>query len=164
MRLSSHLLVNIMLDSSLADFLTCETNGFVDPGEPKSSCQQVLGFHHLAVQRIIRVTLRLEGVKSVAIVRRERKFFPNALWEIRVRNKVTTKRYRVSLSLLDGSSRAPRFKAAVGDDFPREEPPCPRCGHRRLVRFNHQRAAHARFDDMKVSKIEAIQFFRNIRM
>ena len=63
-------------------------------------------------KRIIRVTLRLESVEGVAIIRREQKFFSDAPWKIKIRNEVTTERYCVSISLLNGCCCAFWFKAA----------------------------------------------------
>src|SRR5580700_429168 len=116
------------------------------------------------VRGIIRVALRLESVEGVAIIRSEWKFFPDAPWKIRIRNEVTTKRYCVGISLVDGCCCALRFKATVGDDFPSKDLSRPLGGHRRLVLLNHERAAHARLDDMQIRKAKSIQTFSDMGM
>src|ERR1700730_2633778 len=123
-----------------------------------------LGAGCRGVTRIIRVSFGFKGVERVSVIGRKRKSFSNPPWKVRIRDEIAAERYRVSASAPNRFRCGVWFKPTVCDEFSFEDFSRVPGSHVRLVHFNQERSAHARLDDVQVSKPEVIQAFSDVSM
>src|SRR6266478_8460492 len=114
------------------------------------------------IKRIVGVAVGIEGVESCTIVRVEGQPKFDAPRQVWVGNEMTSERNQVSISLLDDSLCAIRFKATCGDDFAFEN--CPHVSGRYWGQtvLDGYVPFDTGFNDVEICKAEPVQLFRHV--
>src|SRR5258708_22835577 len=80
----------------------------------------------LFIERIIGVAVSIERVKRIPVVSIQRQPEPDALWQVRIRDKVPSEGNQICIAVSDSSLRGTRFKTSPRNHLSRENLSKPR--------------------------------------
>lgn len=108
------------------------------------------------IERVVRVAVRVERVKGVAIVSRKWKPLLEAARQIGIRDEMAAESHRVRGSAFQDGLGSVWLKSAGSDDLALEDRPHLLGGDCPLMLQNDHIALHAWFDDVEVSESDLV--------
>ena len=128
--------------------------GKIGPLNRTCDLRQVIsprGYHRsagcwLPVKRVVGVAVRVSAVERRSIIGVKRKPEFDALWQIGIRDKMTTESNQVGISFLNNRLCALRFETTRGDNLVLEDLAHPSGRNGRQTVFNQHAAFNARLD------------------
>src|SRR5258708_37094721 len=116
----------------------------------------------LFIERIIGVAVSIGRVKRIPVVSIQRQPEPDALWQVRIRDKVPSEGNQICIAVSDSSLGGIRFKTSRRNDLSRENLSQPRGRNVPLTLGDQHVPFDAWFDDVQVRESKAVQLLSDI--